>query len=95
MSAPKKNRDAAVALNYKAEEDSAPRVAAKGFGLVAQRIRELAEANNIPIKRDGDLVELLAQLDIDQEIPPHLYAAVAEVLAMVYKANNSFRGDDL
>jgi flagellar biosynthesis protein len=84
-----KDRDAAVALKYDEERDNAPRVAAKGFGLTAQRIRELAEKRGIPIKKDRDLVELLAQIDIDREIPPQLYAAVAEILAMVYKANNS------
>ena len=84
----KKVRDTAVALRYNEEEASAPKVVAKGFGLTAEKIRELAEKSGIPIKRDDALVELLAQLDIDREIPPQLYAAVAEVLAMIYKASN-------
>jgi len=87
----KKTRDTAVALKYNEESDTAPRVVAKGFGQTAEKIRELAQKRGIPIKRDGDLVELLAQIDIDREIPPQLYAAVAEVLAMVYRANNSIR----
>ena len=86
----KKTRDAAVALKYN-DGDTAPKVTAKGFGLAAEKIRELAELHGIPIKQDSDLVDLLAQLDVDMEIPPQLYAAVAEVLAMVYKANNSFQ----
>jgi flagellar biosynthesis protein len=85
----KKNRDVAVALKYNEKEDTAPRLTAKGFGLAAEKIREIAERSGIPIRQDSDLVELLAMLDIDKEIPPQLYAAVAEVLALVYKANNS------
>ncbi|MCL2183656.1 MAG: EscU/YscU/HrcU family type III secretion system export apparatus switch protein [Chitinispirillia bacterium] len=86
---PKKGRDAAVALHYDDKEEGAPRVTAKGFGLMAEQIRELAEQSGIPIRKDSDLVELLSQIDVDREIPPQLYAAVAEVLAMVYKANNA------
>jgi len=87
----KKVRDTAVALKYDEKSDEAPKVTAKGYGQTAERIRELARMRGVPIKRDSDLVELLAQIDIDMEIPPQLYAAVAEVLAMVYKANNSMK----
>jgi flagellar biosynthesis protein len=87
--ATKPARDAAVALKYDEAGDRAPVVAAKGFGLMAERIRELARLSGVPIRQDSDLVELLAEIDIDREIPAHLYAAVAEVLAMVYKANNA------
>jgi flagellar biosynthesis protein len=86
----KKKRDTAVALKYNDSEDDAPKVTAKGFGAMAERIRAAAIESGVPVKQDGDLVELLAQIDIDREIPPQLYAAVAEVLAMVYKANDSF-----
>jgi len=85
----KKVRDSAVALRYNEDEERAPRVVAKGFGLTAEKIRELALKSGVPVKRDDALVELLAQIDIDREIPPQLYAAVAEVLALVYKANNA------
>jgi len=85
----KKHRDAAVALKYDDSDNRAPVVSAKGFGLMAERIRELARLSGVPIRQDSDLVELLAEIDIDREIPAHLYAAVAEVLAMVYKANNA------
>jgi len=85
----KKVRDAAVALKYDQASDRAPVVSAKGFGLMAERIRELAKLSGVPIRQDSDLVELLAEIDIDREIPASLYAAVAEVLAMVYKANNA------
>ncbi|MCL2689378.1 MAG: EscU/YscU/HrcU family type III secretion system export apparatus switch protein [Chitinispirillia bacterium] len=87
----KKVRDTAVALRYNQEEEQAPKVVAKGFGLTAEKIRELAEKSGVPVKRDDALVELLAQIDIDREIPPALYAAVAEVLAMIYKASNDLK----
>jgi flagellar biosynthesis protein len=81
-------REKAVAVKYRADQDSAPIVVAKGEGLVAAAIKAAAEKNGIPIKRDDDLVELLAQVDIDREIPTELYAAVAEVLSWIYRANN-------
>ncbi|MBN2188125.1 MAG: EscU/YscU/HrcU family type III secretion system export apparatus switch protein [Chitinispirillaceae bacterium] len=87
----KKHRDLAVALRYREKSDSAPRVVAKGEGLIAQKIRELAQEHHLPIHRDDGLVELLSQVALDQEIPPELYASVAEVLAWIYRANDEAR----
>lgn len=87
----KSRREQAVALRYRAQEDRAPKVVAKGAGLVAQRIKDLARQYGIPIRRDDDLVELLAQVEIDREIPPELYSAVAEVLSWIYRANDEMR----
>jgi flagellar biosynthesis protein len=84
-------REKAVALRYRQDKDRAPKVVAKGEGLVAKTIRELAEKHGIPVRRDDDLIELLAQVDIDQEIPSELYAAVAEVLAWIYRANDAMK----
>ncbi|NLW30593.1 MAG: type III secretion system protein [Fibrobacter sp.] len=81
-----KKRDKAVAISYNEEKDNAPRITAKGSGITAQRIREIAEANGIPVHKDDDLLELLSQIDIDREIPPELYTAVAEVLCWIYQA---------
>jgi flagellar biosynthesis protein len=92
MPTEKQLRDVAVALKYDGSDEHAPVVSAKGFGLMAERIRELARLSGVPIRQDSDLVELLAEIDVDREIPAHLYAAVAEVLAMVYKANNAMGG---
>lgn len=78
-------RRRAVALRYQAEESQAPRVVAKGQGEVAQRIIELAEAHGLHIHEDPDLVALLGALELDTDIPPELYRAVAEVLAFVYR----------
>jgi len=58
---------------------------AKGQGIIAERIIEIAGEHNIPLKRDPALIEVLSQLDLDQEIPTELYRAVAEVLAYIYK----------
>ena len=83
-------RDRAVALRYKPQPpflDAAPRLVAKGNGLLAKRILELAEEHGVPIHRDPDLTEALGPLDVDTLIPPELFNAVAIVLAMLYRAN--------
>ncbi len=81
----------AVALRYDRKLDHSPRVVAKGEGFVAQKIKSIAKEHDIPIRRDDDLVELLAQIDIDREIPPELYAAVAEILSWIYRANEEMK----
>jgi|YNPNPStandDraft_1061719.scaffolds.fasta_scaffold02421_15 flagellar biosynthesis protein len=75
----------AVAIGYQRGGDRAPRILAKGTGELARKIVEVARANNIPLKEDAALVGLLSQVELDQEIPPVLYKAVAEVLAFVYR----------
>jgi len=81
----------AVALRYRAGEDDAPKVTAKGAGRVADRILALAQEHGVPIKEDPDLVEVLAKLELDQEVPPEVYLVVAEVLAWVYRSNNDWK----
>lgn len=78
----------AVALKYERGKDEAPFVAAKGRGYIAQHIIELAQVNNVEIRRDTDLAALLEKLDINTPIPLEAYAAVAEILAYIYKAND-------
>jgi flagellar biosynthesis protein len=87
--------DKAVALKYRKDEDGAPKVVAKGEGHVARAIRETALKHGIPLRRDDDLIELLAQVEIDRHIPPELYAAVAELLSWVYRANESIKKESL
>lgn len=77
----------AVALRYRDDLDSAPRVLAKGGGSIADRIIALAREHGVPLHEDHDLVTLLGALEIDAEIPPALYQALAEVLAHIYRAN--------
>jgi len=81
----KETREKAVALRYDAERDAAPRVTAKGAGLLAQRIIEIAKQNGIYIHDDPDLVAVLSKLDVETQIPEPLYRAVAEVLACLGK----------
>jgi len=80
-------RQVALALGYKPEDQNAPKLLAKGKGLIAEKIIELAKTKGIPIKKDDDLIKVLYKLDIDEEIPPELYEAVAELLAFIYKLN--------
>ena len=81
-----KNR-LAVALAYEMERDDAPRVAAKGKGFMAEQIIALAKKHNIEIRQDSDLAVMLSKLDIDTPIPLEAYAAIAEILSYIYKAN--------
>lgn len=90
----KNNIKKAVALKYNRGEDTAPRVTAKGTGLIAEKILELAEKEGIPITEDPDLVTALAQLDFYDEIPPQLYHAVAEILAFAYRVNSKMKNRD-
>ena len=78
----------AVALRYDAKKENAPKIMAKGKGLIAERIIKIAEENELPIKKDEDLVELLTKIDIDKEIPDNLYKAVAEVFSFIYNVTN-------
>jgi flagellar biosynthesis protein len=77
-------RRAAVALSY-ADNTPAPKVVAKGRGLIAQAIIERARESGIYVHESPELVGVLMQLDLDQHIPPQLYVAVAEVLAWVFR----------
>lgn len=77
--------DQKVAISLEYDGKTVPKVTAKGSGYLAQQIIALAESNNIPIKNDHALVELLAQVEIDQEIPETLYEAVVQVLIFAYQ----------
>ncbi len=74
----------AVALAY-AQDQPAPRVVAKGRGLVAQAIIERAREHGVYVHESRELVSILMQLDLDDRIPPQLYRAVAELLAWIYR----------
>ena len=82
----------AVALKYDKEKKAgAPNVVAKGSGEVANNIIKLAQEHDIFIKKDADLVELLSKIEVNREIPPMLYKAVAEVFSFIYKITNDKR----
>ena len=79
----------AVALKYDPEAMVAPRVVAKGARLVAEKIKEIARANDIPIVEDKPLAQILYKtIEVGMEIPAKLYKVVAEVLAFVYRLKN-------
>lgn len=77
----------AAALRYDKTQENAPRVVAKGEGESAKNIIKIAELNNLPIRKDEDLIELLSKVELDKEVPEALYKAVAEVFSFVYKAS--------
>ncbi len=74
----------AVALAYRSA-DAAPRVVAKGRGLVAEEIIARAREHGVYVHESPELVSLLSQIDLDQHIPAQLYVAVAELLAWLYR----------
>jgi flagellar biosynthesis protein len=78
----------AVALTYNTNE-TAPKVVAKGSGLIAEAIIAKAQEHGVYIHESKELVSLLMQVDIDQQIPPALYITVAELLAWLYRIENS------
>ena len=73
----------AVALAYR-EGDSAPKVVAKGKGLIAERIIERAQEAGVFVHQSKELVAMLMDVDLDRQIPPGLYRAIAELLAWLY-----------
>ncbi len=77
----------AVAVKYDADEFAAPMVTAKGEDFLAQKIKETAREHHVEIVEDKPLARMLyANVEVGELIPPELYQAVAEVLAMVYHA---------
>lgn len=74
----------AVALAYR-ESDAAPKVVAKGRGLIADEIMARAKEHGVYVHESPELLSLLTQVDLDQHIPANLYAAVAELLAWLYR----------
>lgn len=74
----------AIALAY-SQTDAAPRVVAKGKGLIAEQIIARAKENGVYVHESPELVALLTQVDLDEHIPPQLYVAIAELLAWLYR----------
>lgn len=80
-------RREAVALAY-SQTDAAPRVVARGRGVIAEQIIERAQEHGVYVHESPELLTLLMQVDIDEHIPPQLYLAVAELLAWLYRIEN-------
>ncbi|MFW6229786.1 MAG: EscU/YscU/HrcU family type III secretion system export apparatus switch protein [Halanaerobium sp.] len=73
-----------VALKYDQNTDRAPKIIASGRGSIAEQIIKKARKENIPIKEDKDVVQVLAELNIGDEIPEELYTVIAEILSFFY-----------
>lgn len=84
MTAGTSERQGAVALSH-ANTSKAPVVVAKGYGVVAESIMREAKANGLYVHESADLVRLLMQVNLDRQIPPQLYRAVAELMAWVHR----------
>jgi flagellar biosynthesis protein len=81
------DRQSAVALSH-ADKDRAPVVVAKGYGVVAESIMREARETGLYVHASADLVKLLMQVDLDRQISPQLYRAVAEVMAWIHGLEN-------
>ncbi len=89
MADAEKPRKEAVAIRYDGKEDKAPKVVAKGKGLVADQILAAAAKHTVPVFQNRTLAAMLMAVELDREIPPALYQAVAEVLAHIYRLDQS------
>jgi flagellar biosynthesis protein len=86
MTAAKNNSEIkkTVALKYDQNSDRAPKIIASGKGSIAEQIIKKARQENIPIREDKDVVQVLAELNIGDEIPEELYSVIAEILSFFY-----------
>jgi flagellar biosynthetic protein FlhB len=75
----------AIALSYDRAKHAAPRVVAKGVDSLAARIREVAEANRVPVVANPPLARALFRVELDADIPAEYYQAVAEIIAYVWR----------
>lgn len=80
-------RKKAAALSYDERRGTAPIVSASGKGMTAEAIIQKAKEHQVPILEDSSMVEILAELNINEAIPEELYQAVAEVFAFVYRVD--------
>ncbi|MCA3247101.1 MAG: EscU/YscU/HrcU family type III secretion system export apparatus switch protein [Tagaea sp.] len=81
----------AVALKYERGGDEAPIVKAKGEGLLADKIVEIARAHGVEVRSDRDLVRLLDAVDVDSPIPLEAFQAVAEILSYIYRKQDKLK----
>lgn len=85
-------RQVAVALKkYGMDESAIPKIIASGYGKIAEEILSIAFHNGVKVREDKDLAELLAAIDIESEVPSEVLVAIAEILAYVYKVNQTYQ----
>lgn len=92
MGEKRKGPKAAVALGYDSARDDAPRVLAAGRGDLAEALLRAAREHSVPIHTDHPLASALVKLEVGASIPPELYAAVAEVLAFLWRLEQEQSG---
>ena len=85
----KKTRQTAVAVKDRTREKKVPQVVAAGRGTIAEKILQLAFENDIKVKEDAPLAEMLAAVELDSPIPSEAFMAIAEILYYVYRANGA------
>lgn len=83
----KADRQTAVALKDRTLERRLPQVVAAGRGKIAEKILHLAYENDIKVREDSALVEILATIELESPIPSEAFGAVAEILSYIYRAN--------
>ncbi|MEJ0003603.1 MAG: EscU/YscU/HrcU family type III secretion system export apparatus switch protein [Pararobbsia sp.] len=89
-----KGRRTAVALAYDKNDDAAPRVVAKGYGEIAEMIVQRARDSGLYVHESAQMVSLLMNVDLDSQVPPLLYQAVAELLAWLYRLETGQTPED-
>lgn len=85
------DRRIAIALSHDIDSGTAPTVVAKGYGEMAEKILDLAFRNDVKVRTDPDLAQILEVVEVDCEIPLEAFAAVAEILTYVYRANDQMK----
>lgn len=80
-------RKTAISLKEQENKRRAPKITAAGRGSIADKILEIAFENGIKVRKDSDLAEMLAKIELDSPIPTEAFGAVAEILSYVYRAN--------
>ncbi len=78
----------AVALSHQEGTEEAPLVTATGRGELAEQILAIAFENDVKVREDADLAQILSKVDVDTPIPLEAFAAVSEIMSYLYRAQN-------
>lgn len=92
---PKEPLKKAVALEYDKKKSEAPVIVASGQGTMAEQMLAIAQANDIEVREDADLVQVLEKLDVGSPIPLEAFTAVAEILSYIYQMNGRLKDGQL
>ncbi|MCR9256871.1 MAG: EscU/YscU/HrcU family type III secretion system export apparatus switch protein [Alphaproteobacteria bacterium] len=94
--APKRRagRQAAIALEHRRGSDRTPTIVAQGYGKIAEAILTMAFDNDVKVREDPDLAEVLMAVDLGEDIPIEAFAAVAEILSYLYLENLKVGGEE-